>query len=49
VPDVDCTDVGPTGQPLTSTSVIKGKAPVSNEVLKVKLPKREADLANGIT
>jgi zinc protease len=40
-----------TGQPLTSTKgvVVKGRAPVSNEVLKVKLPRpKEADLANGI-
>ena len=41
---------GPPGQaPSTKGVVIKGKAPVSNEILKVKLPRpREADLANGI-
>ena len=35
--------------PSTKGVVIKGKAPVSNEVLKVKLPRpQEADLPNGI-
>jgi len=39
-----------TGQPPSTKGVmIKGKAPVSNEILKVKLPRpQEADLANGI-
>ena len=36
-------------QPSTTRMVLKGKAPVSNEVLKVKLPRpQEADLANGL-
>ncbi len=36
-------------QPSTTQMVLKGKAPVSNEVLKVKLPRpQEADLANGL-
>jgi zinc protease len=35
--------------PPKSSTIIKGKAPVSNDVLKVKLPKpQEADLANGL-
>jgi predicted Zn-dependent peptidase len=35
--------------PSSAGLVIKGKAPVSNEILKVKLPKpQEADLANGL-
>jgi zinc protease len=35
--------------PSTAGMVIKGKAPVSNEILKVKLPKpQEADLPNGL-
>jgi zinc protease len=35
--------------PSTAGMVLKGKAPVSNEVLKVKLPKpQEADLPNGL-
>jgi len=41
----------PPQQPPPSTKgvVIKGKAPVSNEVLKVKLPRpQEADLSNGL-
>jgi zinc protease len=40
----------PGGQPPTSVGMVKkGKAPVSNEVLKVKLPKpQEADLPNGL-
>jgi hypothetical protein len=40
----------PAGQaPATKGVVLKGKAPVSNEVLKVKLPRpQEADLPNGI-
>ena len=40
-----------TGQPPSTTKgvVIKGNAPVSNEILKVKLPRpQEADLPNGI-
>lgn len=39
-----------TGQPpSTKGVVIKGKAPISNEILKVKLPRpQEADLPNGI-
>jgi predicted Zn-dependent peptidase len=40
-----------TAQPAPSTSkmVLKGKAPVSKEILRVKLPKpKEADLANGL-
>jgi zinc protease len=43
---------GPAGQmqpPPTKGVVLKGKAPVSNEILKVTLPRpREADLPNGI-
>ena len=40
----------PTAQPATSGVVRKGKAPVSNEILKVKLPRPvEADLPNGAT
>jgi len=36
-------------QPQTTQMVLKGKAPVSSELLKVKLPKpQEADLANGL-
>jgi zinc protease len=36
-------------QPSTTQMVLKGKAPVSNEVLKVRLPRpQEADLANGL-
>jgi zinc protease len=36
-------------QPSTTQMVLKGKAPVSTEVLKVKLPRpQEADLANGL-
>jgi len=36
-------------QPSTTRMVLKSKAPVSNEVLKVKLPRpQEADLANGL-
>ena len=41
----------PTQQPLPSTTqmVLKGKAPVSKEVLKVKLPKpSDASLPNGL-
>jgi zinc protease len=39
----------PQQPPRKSSTVIKGKAPVSNEVLKVKLPKpQEADLPNGL-
>lgn len=41
----------PGGQqpPSTSEMVLKGKAPVSNEILRVKLPKpKEADLPNGL-
>ena len=35
--------------PSTKGMVLKGKAPVSNDVLKVKLPKpQEADLPNGL-
>jgi len=35
--------------PSATKMVLKGKAPVSNEVLKVKLPRpQEADLANGL-
>ena len=35
--------------PSTAGMVVKGKAPVSNEILKVKLPKpQEADLPNGL-
>jgi zinc protease len=39
------------GQPAPSTTamVLKGKAPVSNEILRVKLPRpKETDLANGL-
>ena len=37
------------GAPSTAGMVIKGKAPVSNEILKVKLPKPQmATLANGL-
>jgi zinc protease len=42
---------GPGGQQAPSTKgvVLKGKAPVSNEILKVKLPRpQEVDLPNGI-
>jgi zinc protease len=40
---------GPQQAPSTAGMVVKGKAPVSNEVLKVKLPKpQEATLANGL-
>jgi zinc protease len=41
---------GPGGQPPPTAGLVKkGKAPVSAEILKVKLPKpREADLANGL-
>jgi zinc protease len=40
---------GPQGPPSTAGMVIKGKAPVSNDVLKVKLPRpQEATLANGL-
>jgi len=36
-------------QPSTTQMVLKGKAPVSNEILKVKLPRpQEADLPNGL-
>ena len=36
-------------QPSTTQMVLKGRAPVSNEVLKVKLPRpHEADLPNGL-
>ena len=36
-------------QPQTTQMVLKGKAPVSNEILKVNLPKPQAaDLANGL-
>jgi predicted Zn-dependent peptidase len=36
-------------QPQTTQMVLKGKAPVSTELLKVKLPKpQETDLANGL-
>ena len=39
----------PPQQPPKSETVLKGKAPVNKEILKVKLPKaQEADLANGI-
>lgn len=39
----------PPQQPSTTQMVLKGKAPVSNEVLKVKLPRpQEADLPNGL-
>ena len=40
---------GATQPPPTTQMVLKGKAPVSNEVLKVTLPKaKEATLANGL-
>ena len=41
---------GPAGQaPTTSGMVLKGKAPISNEILKVKLPKpHTARLSNGL-
>ena len=41
---------GGQGQPPSSAGlVVKGKAPVSNDILKVKLPKpQEADLPNGL-
>jgi zinc protease len=40
---------GPTAPPKTQPVVIKGKAPVSDKVLDVKLPRpREGNLANGI-
>jgi zinc protease len=36
-------------QPSTTQMVLKGKAPVSTDILKVKLPRpQEADLANGL-
>ena len=36
-------------QPSSTQMVLKGKAPVSNEVLKVRLPRpQEADLSNGL-
>lgn len=39
----------PQQPPSTTKMVLKGKAPVSNEILRVKLPKpQEADLANGL-
>ncbi len=39
----------PATQPSTTQMVLKGKAPVSNDVLKVKLPRpQEADLPNGL-
>jgi predicted Zn-dependent peptidase len=39
----------PQQPPSSAGLVIKGKAPVSNEILKVKLPKpQEVDLANGL-
>jgi zinc protease len=39
----------PPQQPSTTQMVLKGKAPVSNEVLKVKLPRpQEANLSNGL-
>jgi zinc protease len=42
--------LGQAGQPPASTKmVLKGKAPVSSEILKVKLPRpQEADLPNGL-
>lgn len=41
--------LGPQQGPATQGMVLKGKAPVSKEVLKVKLPKpQEADLPNGL-
>jgi zinc protease len=43
------TPAGVQEPPPTAGLVIKGKAPVSNEVLRVKLPKpQEADLPNGL-
>jgi zinc protease len=40
---------GAAQMPSTTQMVLKGKAPVSNEVLKVKLPKpKEATLSNGL-
>jgi zinc protease len=40
---------GPQQPPPSAGLVLKGKAPVSNDLLKVKLPKpQEADLANGL-
>src|SRR5688572_1305223 len=42
---------GPAGQqaPSTTAMVLKGKAPVSNEILRVKLPRpAQATLANGL-
>ena len=40
---------GQQGPPSSAGLIKKGKAPVSNEVLKVKLPKpQEADLPNGL-
>jgi zinc protease len=43
------TPAGVQQPPSTVGMVIKGKAPVSNEILKVKLPKpQEADLPNGL-
>jgi zinc protease len=40
---------GPASQPAATQMVLKGKAPVSTDVLKVKLPRpQEADLANGL-
>ena len=45
----DSRRTGDSRPPPTAGMVIKGKAPVSNDVLKVKLPKpQEADLANGL-
>ena len=39
----------PAQPPSSAGLVMKGKAPVSNDVLKVKLPKpQEADLPNGL-
>lgn len=41
--------MGGAPQPQTTQMVLKGKAPVSSEILKVKLPKpQEADLPNGL-
>lgn len=41
--------MGGAPQPSTTQMVLKGKAPVSTEVLKVKLPRpQEADLTNGL-
>jgi len=50
VPMAQGTGPSPAGQaPPSKGVVIKGKAPVSNEILKVTLPRpQEADLANGI-